>query len=70
MRHLITLRGCDDSTDFFINLTAEEMRVVERLVAKADTFGGGCRPTIVLDRELKEWEKDTGDTVEDFPDYW
>jgi hypothetical protein len=50
-RHVIRLRGCDDVTDIEINLTPDEMRVVERLVAKADVLGGGCQPTIIIDPE-------------------
>ena len=51
MDHVIRLRGCDDVTDIRINLTPDEMRVIERLVARADQVGGGCRPTIVIDPE-------------------
>jgi hypothetical protein len=50
-KHVIRLRGCDDSTDIEIDLTPTEMRVVERLVAKTDVIGGGCKPTIIIDPE-------------------
>jgi hypothetical protein len=50
-KHVIRLRGCDDTTDIEIDLTPTEMRVIERLVAKTDVIGGGCKPTIIIDPE-------------------
>lgn len=54
-KHTIVLSGCDDSTWIDIDLTPEEMRVIERLAAKADVIGGGCMPTIAID---PDWTKE------------
>jgi hypothetical protein len=47
-RTLVEIQGCDDTTVFWIDLTPAERRVVERLIARTDVLGGGCRPKIVV----------------------
>lgn len=52
MKHVITLQGCDDSIRIPIDLTPQEMTVIERLVAHIDqTRLYGCQPYIIIDGE-------------------
>lgn len=50
-RYMISLCGCDDTTQFHVELDETEAALVRRLVAlAAEASGYGCMPTM----EIKE----------------
>jgi hypothetical protein len=56
-RIYIRVRGCDDTTQFFIDLTEQEIELIKRLAAiteKISTYG--CMPTIAVDENKELYE--------------
>ena len=57
-RAYIQVRGCDDTTQFFIDLTEQEIEFIKRLAAITGKFSTyQCMPTIAVD-ENKEYYED------------
>lgn len=47
----VVLQGCDDSTEFFVDLTDDEMALVERLsTLSKEASSYGCMPTLNITR--------------------
>ena len=47
----LVVDGCDDYTAIFLELTAEQVELLEAISEQVTDAGGGCMPTMRLVRE-------------------
>ena len=63
----LSIEGCDDSTNFDIELTDQEFVLMQNICAKAkETSTYGCMPTMEIKKLPPEKEITPRDILEDF----
>lgn len=54
--YTVRLSGCDDATEFDVELNDQDAALLKRIARMSRDLGGGCQPVMCVgDDEIAEW---------------